>query len=412
MTEHEGQRILGVTEIESHYVSDLGSMRRSQPLTARERFSLAHDMRLSLKIEVLLLSPFRLGLLSVLGFFCSALVGACTQPATTPQPGITPRPGSVETSAPAATSSTAGPAGSPVAAGASPVAKLPVLASFYPLQEIAQRVGGDRVAVTNLTPAGAEPHELELSPRDLERLRQARLLVYLGAGFQPALEKAVQTTQAPNLVALEVSQGMTLLEGQAEDDHGREPKTGAISRAKTAEVNQADPHIWLDPVLMKEMVAKVRDALIRIDPAGRERYEANARTYQSELSDLDQEFREGLKNCRRKEIVTSHASFAYLAERYRLEQEPITGVSPETEPSPQRLREIVQFAREHDVKVIYCETLVDPKVAETIAREVGARTLVLNPIEGLTPAEQAEGKDYRALMRQNLANLRAGLECS
>ena len=358
----------------------------------------------------------RFSLLSLLGIALGALVGGCA-PAPATQPGAaagaTSRPGAAETSPPAvAKSPAAGPIGSSGGARESAVAAVPVLASFYPLQEIAQRVGGDRVAVTNLTAAGAEPHELELSPRDLERLRQSRLLVYVGGGFQPALERAVEATQSPDLVSLDVTQGMPLLEGHDEDDHGATTKTGAAGGAQDAAAELTDPHVWLDPVFMKEMVTKVRDALIRIDPAGRERYEANAPAYQRELEALDQEFREGLKNCRRREIVTSHASFAYLAQRYGLEQEAITGVSPESEPSPQRLREIVQFAREHDVKVIDFETLVEPRVAETIAREVGARTLVLNPIEGLTPAEQAEGKDYRTLMRENLANLRAGLECS
>lgn len=280
-----------------------------------------------------------------------------------------------------------------------------VLASFYPLYEAVSRVGGDRVAASNLVTAGSEPHDLELSPREIDRLREASLVVYVGAGFQPGIERALKTVESPDLRTLDVASGMKLLEGQ-EDEHADEHEAEA-----EGEGHPQDPHVWLDPVLMREIVGKVRDELVRIDPDGRRVYEANAQAYQGELEALYREFKRGLERCRRKEMVTSHAAFGYLTERYGLEQLPISGISPEAEPSPRRLQEIVRFAREHDVEVIYFETLVDPRVAETIASEVGARTMVLNPIEGLTPEEQSEGKDYLDLMRQNLANLRAGLGC-
>ena len=290
-------------------------------------------------------------------------------------------------------------------AGQGASAKVRVLASFYPLYEVVRRVGGDRVDVSNLVAAGSEPHDLELSPRELDNLRNARLVVYVGAGFQPGLERGLETVESPDLRPLDVTREMRLLEGQ-EDEHADEHAAEG-----EGEQHPQDPHVWLDPVLMGEIVSKVRDELVRIDPNGRRVYEANARGYQGELEALDGEFRRGLDGCRRKEVVTSHAAFGYLTERYHLEQVPISGISPEAEPSPRRLQEIVRFAREHDVEVIYFETLVDPRVAQTIAREVGAKTMVLNPIEGLTPEEQAQGKDYMDLMRQNLDNLRGGLGC-
>ncbi len=293
--------------------------------------------------------------------------------------------------------------GSGATPAATETAEVGVVASFYPLYEVVRRVGGDRVNATNLVAAGAEPHDLELSPRDLDRLRQASLLVYVGAGFQPGLEEAVRTAAAPDLAVLDVLSGMPLIEGQDEDHEGE---------AEHEEQHQQDPHVWLDPVRMQDVVRKVRDELVRVDPAGRKLYETNASAYEKDLETLHREFVRGLENCRRREVVTSHAAFGYLTDRYNLEQIPITGLSPEVEPSPKRLQEIVRFAREHDVKVIYFETLVDPGVAETIAGEVGARTLVLNPIEGLTPEQQAEDKDYLDLMRENLHNLRSGLECS
>ena len=300
--------------------------------------------------------------------------------------------------------SSCSPAGAPGAGVSGQAGKIPAVAGFYPLQEVVQRVGGERVDATNLVPAGAEPHDLELSPRELERIRQARLLVYVGAGFQPGIERALRAIEAPGLTVVDVSQGLPLFEGTTEDDDDR---AAAASPSATAR----DPHVWLDPVLMKEIVAKVREALSRIDPAGGDVFAANERSYQAELDAIDNEFRAGLQRCARRQIVTSHAAFQYLAQRYGLQQVPIAGLSPEVEPSPQRLREATSIAREHGARVIYFETLVDPRVAQTIAREVGAQTLLLNPIEGLTPEDEAQGKRYADLMRQNLANLRVGLDC-
>lgn len=298
----------------------------------------------------------------------------------------------------------AAPGGAP---GGSSAGRISAIAGFYPLQEALEQVGGDRVDVTNLVPAGAEPHDIELSPRELERLRQARLLVYVGAGFQPGLEKAVQALQAPGLTVVDVTQGISLLEG-AEDEED-EP---AGQATPPSVMSRRDPHVWLDPLLMKEIVGKVRDALTRIDPAGRDVFDVNSVRYQAQLDALNDELRVGLQHCARREIVTSHAAFQYLASRYGLEQVPISGISPEAEPSPQRLREVTRIAREHGARVIYFETLVDPRVAATIAREVGAQTMVLNPIEGLTPEEQRQGKRYPDIMRENLVNLRIGLDCS
>jgi len=286
--------------------------------------------------------------------------------------------------------------------------KIAALAGFYPLYEVIQRVGGDRVDVTNLVPAGAAPHDLELSLRELERLRLAQLLVYVGAEFQPGLGRALQAVQAPRLTVVDVTQGMRLLERSADDDADERPQPGGASPTAL----QQDPHVWLDPVLMKGIVANVRDALTRIDGPGRDAFSANASAYQAQLDALDAEFRFGLRECARRAFITSHAAFQYLANRYGLEQVPIGGLSPEAEPSARRLREVAAIARTYGARVIYFETLVDPRVAETIAREVGARTMVLNPIEGLTTAEQAQGKQYADIMRENLANLRAGLDCS
>jgi zinc transport system substrate-binding protein len=268
----------------------------------------------------------------------------------------------------AALSITAGCSGGPSSGGA-----VEVVASFYPLAYAAERVGGDGVSVRNLTPPGSEPHDFELSARDVEAVRSADLVLYLGSGFQPALEDAV--AEAGD-TAVDLLGGLPLLDG--------------------------DPHVWLDPLLYAEIVKRVGVLLGRPEAAA----EVGA-----ELDALDAAFRQGLATCERRTIVTSHAAFGYLARRYGLEQVSATGISPEVEPTPRDLDRVVDEVRASGATTIFFETLVSPKLAQTIARETGAATAVLNPIEGLTGEEAEADKDYVSLMRENLAALREGLGC-
>jgi zinc transport system substrate-binding protein len=251
-----------------------------------------------------------------------------------------------------------------------------VVASFYPLAFAAEQIGGSSVTVENLTPPGAEPHDLEVSPQDVAGVRSADLVLLLGRGFQPQLEDAAGSSD--DVVRLLDTPGL----GVHTND---------------------DPHVWLDPVRYAKIVRRIGEALGR--PA------AAARLVQR-LHELDSEFRAGLVHCQRHEIVTSHEAFGYLAERYDLEQVAITGLSPESEPEPGKLQDVVDLVRAHGVTTIYFETLVSPRIAETVARETGAKTAVLDPIEGLTEEETAGGEDYFTLMRGNLASLRDGLGCS
>jgi zinc transport system substrate-binding protein len=251
-----------------------------------------------------------------------------------------------------------------------------VVASFYPLAYAAEQIGGPDVDVENLTPPGAEPHDLEVSPQDVADLRSADLVLLLGRGFQPQLEDAAG--DGGNVVRLLDTPGLDVREND-------------------------DPHVWLDPVRYAKVVARIGRALGRPTAAGR---------LEQRLRDLDGEYRAGLAHCQRREIVTSHEAFGYLAERYGLEQVAITGLSPESEPEPRKLQEVVDLVRERGVTTIYFETLVSPRIAETVARETGAKTAVLDPIEGLTEDEAARGDDYFTLMRQNLSSLEAGLGCS
>jgi zinc transport system substrate-binding protein len=251
-----------------------------------------------------------------------------------------------------------------------------VVASFYPLAYAAEQIGGSRVDVENLTPPGAEPHDLEVSPQDVAAIREADLVLLLGRGFQPQLEDAAGT--GANVLRLLDTPGLGL--------HANN-----------------DPHVWLDPLRYARIVARIGQAL---------REPAAAARLVERLRSLDAEYRQGLANCRRDELVTSHEAFAYLAERYGLHQVAITGLSPEAEPDPGKLADVVNLVRAHGVTTIYFETLVSPRIAETVARETGAKTAVLDPIEGLTEDERAHGDDYFSLMRRNLAALEAGLGCS
>ncbi|GAB3069253.1 metal ABC transporter substrate-binding protein [Micromonospora schwarzwaldensis] len=276
--------------------------------------------------------------------------------------------------------------------------RVDVVAAFYPLQFLAERIGGDRVAVGNLTKPGAEPHDLELNPRQVGQVVDAELIVYL-TGFQPAVDEAVEQNGGDR--AFDVA-GVTPLLDAAAGGHDHEGEAGHEEKD-----SGKDPHLWLDPTRLATVGDKLAERLGTVDPDHAADYTARAGALRAELATLDTEYAEGLRTCQRREIVTSHTAFGYLAEHYRLEQIGLTGLTPESEPSPQRLAEVTNEAREHRATTIFFETLVSPKVAETIARTVGARTAVLDPIEG----PPAEG-DYLSAMRTNLQTLRTALDCS
>jgi len=259
--------------------------------------------------------------------------------------------------------------------------KTPVVAAFYPLAFAAEQVGGAKVDVHNLTPPGAEPHDIELTPGDVGRLQQADVVLYLSHGFQPAVEQAVASARGKRV---DVLAGIGLRRGVGD------------------EAGKSDPHVWLDPVLFAQIVRRIGGVLGERARAGSLAHRVLA---------LDGEYRRGLAHCARREFVTSHAAFGYLAARYQLHQIPITGIDPESEPSPQHLRNLIRLVRREHVTTVFFERLVSPRLAETVARDAGAKAAVLDPIEGLTPSEQEHGETYLSLMRQNLQQLRSALGC-
>jgi zinc transport system substrate-binding protein len=256
-------------------------------------------------------------------------------------------------------------------------ARVSVAAAFYPLAYAAEEIGGDGVAVRNLTPPGVEPHDVELSARDVERIRSADVVLYLGSGFQPDFERAAEGADGEILDLLD---GLRLLSG----DEG------------------VDPHVWLDPLRFEQQTQRIGDALDRAVDADR---------FGARLRRLDAEFKRGLARCERREIVASHAAFSYLADRYRLKQIALTGVTPEAEPTARDLESLIDEVERSAATTVFFETLVSPRLAETVAREAGAETAVLNPLEGLSKEELDAGEDYFSVMRENLATLRKALGC-
>lgn len=273
--------------------------------------------------------------------------------------------------------------------------KLTVVASFYPLYEFARQVGGDRVTVSNLTPAGVEPHDYEPTPQQLAKLQQADVVVYNGGTMEPWTENAVADLGSK---ALNASTGLSLREGLSEDG---QPLAGS-----------RDPHYWLDPVAVQTVVRTIADKFAEVDPSGRSYYDDRARGYIAKLAALDADYQAGLKQCRTRTIVTSHDAYSYVAARYNLNVEAIAGLSPEEEPSVAKLAQLSQLVRSQNLKFVFFEELVSPKLAETVAQEAGAQTLVYDPIEGLSDEDIAAGKDYLSVQRENLANLRQAMECN
>ena len=276
--------------------------------------------------------------------------------------------------------------------------RLDLVASFYPLQFLAERIGGDAVTVSTLTKPGAEPHDVELNPRQVADVADAGLVIYL-RGFQPAVDDAVALEAKDR--SFDAATAVPLLPV----DQGADRHVPGAEHAETAD--GMDPHVWLDPVRFAAIADRLAERLGRADPGHAADYTARAAAVHAELDALNTEYATRLHDCLRRELVTSHSAFNYLATRYGLTQVGITGISPEAEPSPRRLAAVAAEARDTGATTIFFETLVSPKVAETVAREIGARTAVLDPLEGLTDPTA----DYFSVMRANLAALTTALGC-
>ncbi|MFD2333876.1 metal ABC transporter substrate-binding protein [Cohnella sp. GCM10020058] len=269
--------------------------------------------------------------------------------------------------------------------------KLKVAASFYPMYEFARQIAGDLADVTLMVPGGVEPHDWEPTPKDMALLSKADVFVYNGI-VEGWAEQAISSAGSGNRVDVEASAGLELNAAGGE-------------QASDSDHAGMDPHVWLSPVLAQREVEHIRDGLSKADPAHSADYEANAEAYMAKLQQLDADFRAALGQTSHKTFVTQHAAFGYLAREYGLTQLPISGLSPEQEPTPGQMASVVKEIKSLGISTIFFEALVDPKIAEAIASETGAKTDVLNPIEGLTKDDNKQGLDYIGLMNQNLTAL-------
>ncbi|MFJ9179866.1 metal ABC transporter substrate-binding protein [Streptomyces sp. NPDC102360] len=277
--------------------------------------------------------------------------------------------------------------------------KLSVVASFYPMQYLAQEIGGDHVDVTNLTEPGQEPHDLEVSAKQRAQLEESDAAVYL-KGLQPSVDEAIDQSD----IKTKIDAGtLTSLEKHGTEVDGHDHGHAEHTHDEAA----ADPHIWLDPVKYAEVAEGVGKALEKADPDHAADYKKNTKALVAELDELDTKFEKGLKDTKSSTFITTHAAFGYLAERYGLTEEAINGLDPESEPSAARVKALQKTAKDDGVSTVFYETLVSDKTAKTLANDAKLKTDVLDPIEGIT--DKSKGENYIEVQESNLAALQKAL---
>ena len=281
--------------------------------------------------------------------------------------------------------------------------RLRVLTSFYPMYDFACKIGGDCIDVTNMVPSGTEPHDWEPSTNDLKNLEKADVFIYNGADMEPWADDLL-VSRSDKLHVVEASENVELRTTDGEHEHAHEHE-GADHHH-----GDFDPHVWLDPENAKIEMEAIRDALCAADPENSTVFQSNYEKYAAELDALDAEFREKLAPLPNRTIVVAHEAFGYLCDAYGLTQVGIEGLSPDSEPDPGRMAEVIDFVREHSISTIFFEELVSPKVAEAIASETGAQAKMLSPLEGLSDEQAAAGADYFSVMHDNLAALMEALK--
>ena len=284
---------------------------------------------------------------------------------------------------------------------------LPVAVSFYPIQYLTEAIGGDHVSVTSLTPADQEPHDYDLSGKEVTSTLEGASLVAYVEGFQPSLDKAVTQVNGPTVVDLSSKVDLKHHEGvEDEDEHADESADEGAHKEADHDADSLDPHFWLDPVRMKSAATAIEEALATADPDHAEDYKTNLETLTSTLDGLDSSYQGGFSQCERKTFITSHAAFGYLADRYGLTQTSISGIDPEQEPSAADIAAAKKAVEDTGSTTIFTEELVSPETAEAVASETGATTAVLSPIESAP-----EDADYAGAMSANLDALRTALAC-
>ena len=279
--------------------------------------------------------------------------------------------------------------------------KLRVVTTLFPLYDFARNIGGDKIDLTLLLPPGIEPHSFEPRPDDLVRISKADLFVFTSEQMEPWAMKLIKGVAAESLLVVDTSKGTRLLKGGAANEHEGEQGAGGM-----------DPHIWLDFANARIMVDNMATGMAAKDPANREYYAARAAAYKAELQKLDDEFRTGLANCGKREFLHGgHYAFGYLAKRYGLTYHSAQAVNPDAEPTPAKIAGLLKQMRGHDLRFVYSEELLSPRSAEMIAKESGAKILMLHGAHNISKDELASGATFISLMKRNLENLRTGLQC-
>lgn len=271
--------------------------------------------------------------------------------------------------------------------------RIGVIASFFPLYDFARNIGGDRANVSVFVPIGVEPHDWEPSSKDLKLLKNSDVFVYNG-NMEIFTDKLINSGEFEHVNFVETTKGLDLV-------------------ANTNDENRFayDPHVWLDPALAQKQVDIIKDAMVKADQKDSEYFEKNAEAYKGKLAKLDDDIRNDLSHCNKDTFVSFHNAFSYFAKRYNIKSVPLTGISPEAEPTPAELKDFVDYVRNNNIKVIFAEDLIDPRLAQVLADEAGSQVMILSPIEGLSDDDVNAGKDYIGKMRDNLDALKIALEC-
>lgn len=294
--------------------------------------------------------------------------------------------------------------------------KLSICASFYAMADFAEKIGGDKVVVTNMVKSGEEPHDWEPTAKDIVGLENADIFVYSGVGFEHWTEDTLKALQNKELLVVTASEGIETIAGHTheheegeEHDEATHEESGEHEEDEDHGESGIDPHTWLSPLNAKIQMENIKNALVSVDSENKNYYEENFTKYAAELDKLDKEYKDTLSALPNKKIIVSHEAFGYLCNAYGLEQHGVDGLSPESEPSPARVAEIIDLVNNENIKVIFFEELVSSKIADSIATQTGAKTDVLSTIEGLTEDQLSSGSDYFSVMRENLEALKNAL---
>ena len=285
--------------------------------------------------------------------------------------------------------------------------KIDIVTSFYPMYEFTKEVAGDKANVSMLIPSSVEPHDWEPAAKDLEQIQKSDALVYNNENMETWIDDVKDTVDSKDLSIIDASKGIDLLPFTAEE-HEEEAEEHE-EHAHEEHEHEFDPHLWLSPKMAIKEVENIADGLIKLNPKNKAVYEENKNNYIQKLEKIDQQYTETLSHLKNKEIITQHAAFGYLADSYGLKQVPIAGLSPDNEPSAKELKELKEFAKEHNINTIFFEENASSKVAETLANELHAKTAVLDTLEGLSEKDQKNGETYITIMEKNLKVLQKAL---